>query len=556
MKSVLVIFGKNLPKKKKSWWGQFDEVIYNDDLDKFVKPGSVKQAYELVNNLSRLTLSDGSRLSKLINYEGYELWWIHYDSIYLNFCLPYTQYADLLFHLKNFDRVYLFQPPHPDLFRYFLSAHNRRCIAVGSFRLGKLLPLPAGIFIQCLLSLCFLPWLKMAKPELMIRTSDRLDAPYDFDFRQKFFYNELRRRKTAFAEFIRSSDSWRSVIRNAWQRKRPAVYSGAIIELLHALTRLFYRFSPPPLEQEPAKYFWHLVALHYLRNFRGTILSIRAMKLIIRWIGIKAAIIPAGADRTFHEILGCKLAEIKTVGIQYGATLRYFVVSDFMPEFDGKKKLSLDKYGLWSEWWRDYYLKYGRAFNPEQFHISGPMRPLEDAAFPAGDASPKSPKVLFISEQLADPKEVMPYLSALLEAKDFVLTLKFRPGQDGFEDWLAKNEPDLLSKARTSKEYINKAIAESDVVVGSHSTAVLEGLAQLKRCLFFRTEKWGDYFDIKNFAGGCFFAENPGELINKIRENPVAPEDIKKLRERLFGNPYQDGSKWVVEQAIEYAKQR
>lgn len=558
-KSVLVIFGKSLPKRNKSWWRQFDKVIYGEDLEKLVKPGSVQQAYELANNLSRLTISDGSRLSKLINYKGYELWWIHYETIYLNFCLPYTQYVALLLYLKDFDRVYLYRPLYPDLFRYFLKAYNRRCLIISKFRLVKLFPVPVGIFIQCLLSLCSLPFLKIAKPELFIRTSDRLDALYDFDFRQQFFYKELRKNRVPFAEFIRTSGSWLSVLQNAWQRRRPAIYSGAIIAIMHSLASPFNRFLPALSKSDPEKYFWSLVAIHYLKNFRGTILSIQAMKFILRWIGIKAAIIPAGADRTFHEILGCKLAGIKTVGIQYGATPRYFVVSDFMPEFDGEKTLSLDKYGLWSEWWMDYYIKYSRAFKSEQLYIAGPMRPLLESEFvpPSKGTTSKLLKVLFISEQLADPKEVMPYLTALLEARDFALSLKFRPGQDGFENWLIKNELGLLKKARITKEYINKAIAESDVVVGSHSTAVLEGLAQLKHCIFFWTDKWGDYFDIKNLDEGCFFAENPEELINKIRKSPEVPKEyLKKLRGQLFGDPYQDGSKWVVEQAIEYAKQQ
>lgn len=574
--TILVIFGENLPKKNKKWFRQFDEVILQKDvetkfqqaccgnlvstsLEEFIKPGSVQQAYELVNKLSLLTLPDGSRLSKLINYRGYELWWMHYDTIYKKFCLPYTQYADLLFYLKDFERIHLFEPPWPDLFRYFLKAHRRQCFILNHFRFRGLLPVSLGVFIQFLLSLGFLLWLKITNPRVMIRTGDKLEPCRDFDFRQSFIYKELKKRKIPFVEFIRSLESSPTVLRHAWQRKRPVIYSTAIIDILHSLTCRFSHLSLSFSESNPEKRFWFLAATHYLKNVRGSILSIQAMKFILQWIGVKSAIILAGGERSVHEILGCKLAGIKTVGVLHGAIPRYYFVSDFMPEFDGQNPLSVDKYGLWSGWWKKYYLKHSRAFKLEQLYISGSPRPLEkeiEKEMVLTEIDPpvlkKGPiKVLFISEQLASPKEVMPYLSALLSVEDFVLSLKIRPQIDGFERWLKKKEPGILELERVeiSKGNIHQAISESDVVVGSHSTAVLEALAQLKPFVFFWTNKWGDYFDIKSAGLNKFFAETPEELIENIKKSiKTSKDELKKLQEQFFGNPYQNGAKWAVDQ--------
>ena len=101
-------------------------------------------------------------------------------------------------------------------------------------------------------------------------------------------------------------------------------------------------------------------------------------------------------------------------------------------------------------------------------------------------------------------------------------------------------------------ETIEEAISLCDVVVGSYSNAVLEALLQLKPLVFFRTQKWGDYFEIKSLdAQGYFFAENPEELIEKIKKSTnILKEDLKKLQKQFFGNPYQNGSKWVVDQVI------
>jgi len=387
----------------------------------------------------------------------------------------------------------------------------------------------------------------------MVWTSDKISAPYNFDFRSKSVFGELIEKKIPFALFMRSVEPWHKVLKNAWQRKRAVIYSSAIIELLYFISRPFSRFTTLFPTTDSEKHFWFLVAVHYLRNSKGIILSIRAMKWLFQWIGVKTAIIPSGCDRTFHEVLGCKLAGIKTVGIQHAAISKYAFVSDFMPGFTGERTLSVDKYGLWSEWWRDYYLKYSRAYNKGQLFISGPSNPAEKERIKEDSFRRDGPfKVLFISEQLAVPSEILPYLSKLLETKDFALSLKFRPYRDGFEDWLKEHRPDILKKVGIFREGPQQAAAESDVVVGSYSTAVLEALFQLKPIVFFRTNKWGDNFEIKLFdKRGRFFAENPEELINCIRKSVDVPkEDLKQLQMRFFGDFDKNGGKWVVEQAI------
>ena len=556
-RSVLVIFGGELPKKNQKWYRQFSKVIYPEELEKLINPGSIREANLLVDELSRLAMPNGKRISKLINWCGYELWWIHYGGLMSNFCLPYTQYRTLLSYLKDFEKVCLYWPPNPDLFRYFLEAHNRRCIIIKQFKFGNLLPLPFGVFLQLLISAISLPWMKIKKPELMVWASDKISPPYNFEYRNKSVYKELIEKKIPFAVFMRSVEFWPKVLENAWRRKRAIIYSSAIIELLHFFSRPFNHLAVSFPSSDPEKRFQFSVAVHYLRNVRGSIWSILAMKLLFRWIGIKAAYINDGCDRTFHEVLGCKLAGIKTVGIQHAATSRYAFIPDFMPAFDGDLPLSVDKYGLWSEWWLEYYLKYSRAYHKEQLFVSGPCNPLEKETAKDGSFQRGGPlKVLFVSEQLAAPSEILPYLLKLLEIKEFTVSLKFRPYRDGFEKWLQKNRPDILERVGIFRGSPQQAAAMSDVAVGSHSSAVLEALLQLKPIVFFWTNKWGDYFDLKDLdKEGRFFASNPQELADFVRESNNMPEDtIKQLQKRFFGDPNKNGGKWVVEQALELAK--
>lgn len=568
-KLALVFFGQGLPRKSQKWWRQFDKIIAPKsleeeirnrggnfiDIESLTSPGSIQQANVLVNKLPYVTLADGRRVSKLVNWQGFELWWIHFDDLYDTFCLPYTQYHELLEYLKNFDKIYFYQPPYLHLFRYFLKAHNRQCVILSKFRPRNLLPIPFGIFIQVIFSSIFLLWLRITNPKLMVWTGDKFEPPNDYDHRMKSTYEELRKKEVSFVEFIRSLESWSTVLRHAWLRKRPVIYSGVIIDVVHFLTHRFSHFPISFSVSSPEGHFWFLVAAHYLHNIKGTIWSILAMKFILRWIGVKVAIICTGSGRTFHEVLGCKLAGIKTLGIQDAALSRYIFVSNFMSGFDGGRPLSVGKYGLWSERWREYYLKYSQAYKPEQLYVSGPSSAVEkEIVETASFKESGTLKVVFISEQLAAPQEVMPYLLKLLETKDLALYIKFRPYRDGFEEWLRKHQPDILKKVGIFRGSPQQAAAQSDVVVGSHSSAVLEALLQLKPIVFFWTNKWGDYFGVKDLdKEGQFFASNPEELVEYIRKSGQMSQDIlKQLQERFFGDPSQNGGKWVVEQAIKY----
>jgi len=267
---------------------------------------------------------------------------------------------------------------------------------------------------------------------------------------------------------------------------------------------------------------------------------------------VRAAYITAASERNFHTVLGCKLNAIPTVGILHGTASRYYNVSDFMPGFDGEKRLSVDRYGLWSQWWKEYFEKESDVYQPEQLYVSGPMRPFVRGDAQEGQSRGSGPmRVLYIAEQLAVPAEVLPYLSRLLQQQDIALTLKFRPYRDGFEQWLLQHDSRILEMPRVKivRGDMQEAIRDADVVTGSHSTAVLEALLQMKPMVFFATQKWGDYYDLKTYdTGHAFFAESPEGLVEKIKNAPsISREALRELQERFFGDPCQNGSAWVVD---------
>lgn len=579
--TALVIFGKDFPIGR-VLGRKFDTIVATKMLQKNIKtlgyqfveletligPGSIHEASAFAEELSRLKLPDGSSLPKSFTYKGYELWWIHYNGLFSYFCLPYMQYKKLLDYLKSFHNVYFYQPPNKSLFSCYLKAH--RCEMSILRKPGfRSLPFPPfGILLQILLTLLSLPVLMMRNRRLMVFIGDKFEKSQDYDFRMKFVYQELRQRKIPFVEFIRSLESWKIVLQHAIKRRRPIIYSEAValigkfISIIsggRAHAKRQFNANVFAKKLNPEAWFKLMVASQYILGVYGDIWTIRIMKYILRLTGIKAAFITAANERNFHSVLGCKLNAIPTIGILHGIASRHYNGYDFLPGFDGEKMLSVDKYGLWSEWWKEYYLKYSKAYKSEQLFVSGPMRPLQSQTTDFSNASSSNQQkinVLLVSEIVAIPIEVLPYLNALINAEDFSVHIKFRAHQDSFEAWLKSNHPEILSKFsedRIFKGSMQEAIALCDVVVGSQSTGVIEATLQQKPFVLFNTPKWGDYYSMtESDKTRCFFAENPEELIEKIKNaQSVSLGTLEDLREQYFGDPHKNGSAWVVDRIEE-----
>ncbi|MDO8728997.1 MAG: hypothetical protein Q7K26_03865 [bacterium] len=559
--SILVVFGEELPKRNLS---QYGEVIFGEELAKLIDPGSVYEAGRLLEELPKLSFDDGSCITKSFVYHGFDLWWMHYDGLFYYFCLPYTQYKRLLEYLKNFHQVSFYRPPYKSLFLCYLQAYECEVNILREPGFKTLPFIPLGILLQILITLLSLLVLVIRKHRLMVFIGDKFEKSQDYDSRMKFIYQELRQRNLPFVEFIRSLESWKTVLQHAFIRNRPVIYSEAVafvgqfVSILsggrHRAKRKLGTLTLTS-KREPEARFKFLVTTYYLMGAYDEIWTIRIMKWILYTISVKVAFIPAATERNFHAVLGSKLNSIPTIGILHGVASRYSTPYDFMTGFDGKKMFSVDKYGLWSEWWKAHYIKESDAYKPEQLYVSGPMRPLVVTTSnnqPPTTNNTGKVRVLFIAEQAAAPLEVMPYLHKLLEQPDIKLAIKFRPVRDRFENWLLEHESDVFEKhnLRIDKDSIQEAIQNSDVIVGCYSTAVLEALLQLKVPIFLSTHKWGDYFGMTQSAERQpFWALNPEELIKQIKNVHTIPQKfLIDLREQYFGDPHKNGSAWVVDE--------
>lgn len=534
-------------------------------LEEWVDAGNIREAGAMLEGLPKLKFSDGTLISKSFPYDGYELWWANYNSFFYHFCIPYTQYKRLLDYLKKFDTVFFYEPPHKSLFFYYLDSHGSHAdLFVGEKKQNRIFTI--GIITQLLLTAISIPILIIRRSKVLVFTGDKIEITKDYDARMRFIYEGLRNRGLAFVEFVRSFESSNKIIKNVLVRKRPVIYTESITALGKIISRI--SLGRRRLRQRVASQmsvgtssdekFKFLIAVHYLWGVCDDVWSIRIMKLILKMIGTKVAIVTAMQERNFQTIVACKINKIPTIGILHGMSFRYSTAYDYMTGFDGPKTLAVDKYGVWSEWWKNHFIEESDIYKAEQLFVSGPMRPLvpkltghENKS--ESTMSDQQIRVLFIAEQAAAPREVMPYLRELLNRQDIQLTIKFRPAGDRFFVWLSENEPDILKTPGllVDKNSMQEAVGNNDVVVGCLSTGVLEALLQSKVPIFFRTNKWGDYYEMsKTSEHRVLFAENPKELVVRIRSSySISKEMLMQLREQYFGDPYKNGSDWVVEQA-------
>ncbi len=572
--TVLVVFGARVPRRVPREVSTIiapaslaEEVRAHGrhfvNLDSLIDFGNIYEAAALTERLTQIRLPDGRRLTKLVTFRGYELWWIHYDALYHRFLLPLTQYRRLLERLVEFSDVQLYGVPNLPLFRYYLEASGVRCVNLQRWK-ARILWWKSllRVAFDSLLSLLALILLKGRGAKVLLHScfGDLLDYPHDYDFRMRRIFEELRARNIPFVEIVRSTQPLRVMLRHARIRRRPVIYSSSLVTLIYLVGEalsgrgnLQRKVVQQMADRPPEERFLARVAMHYQRSPRNPVVAIQLMSTILRWLDIRVAFVLHPSARSLHELIACKLNNIPTVGIQHGAGKRSYIVSEYMTGYEGTRSLGTDAFGCWSEYWYNEYRQYSRVITPEQLQIVGHLRPVP-AELLSTREQPRDLdviRVLHVSDTIVDPREPLPYLRALATDPRLRVTIKARPMiKDRLVAYLRDHAPDVFSQIEVVTGDIHQAITRSDVVVGCYSTAVLEGLLQLKPLVFFNTRRWGDYYEFQAIeAAHGFFAESPEVAPGCVRAVLQTPrETLEQLRDYFWGDPTRNGGKWVVDQ--------
>ena len=113
--------------------------------------------------------------------------------------------------------------------------------------------------------------------------------------------------------------------------------------------------------------------------------------------------------------------------------------------------------------------------------------------------------------------------------------------KENYVTQILKLNSDIIIENNT----IDKLYIKYDLILGSHSTAVVESLKFGRPFLLLNTKKWGNYFNIKSEL----FVKSRHELLNKI--NCISKDNYNNIKENFFGDLKKNG----VYEIVKYLKQ-
>jgi hypothetical protein len=254
-------------------------------------------------------------------------------------------------------------------------------------------------------------------------------------------------------------------------------------------------------------------------------------------------------NRHNHELIAaCRSLGIPILGFQHGV-FNKFHAGLMAYGFSGSRAHAFDRYGVWSDLFRDRLLRDTALYKPEQVFIAGPVRPPVGAASaparPAGDSSTGGKiRVLAVSEPLARKREVAVFLKTLLEDPRFELCLKLRPGESekSLEGYSLPATRVRLLQSGT----VYEAFAQADVAVGTYSTVLYEAaLTGLPIVWIKTTRSYGRELVEEQLAEAAERPEDFPEVV--LRAFGLSEAERGRRRERIWGKEIRNGAAILVQ---------
>jgi hypothetical protein len=401
-----------------------------------------------------------------------------------------------------------------------------------------------------LYSLVSIAWL-MSRPgkRAGIWTGDFYDGRTGGDFRLGNFYRHLDDLGAAHVDLIRTHTGgvWKAM-RNAWRRRRPAIYCDSLACFL-AFRPSLGAFNLSGIKDAAARRVFFL--------YRNEIADIQAsaglLRRLLPLLNVRALVAWEFSSRQAAAILAAKERAIPVIGFMHAAGMQPYMAHEFIPAAAGD--IGPDVYGVWSRWWQEYYLRNAGIYG--QFAVSGPMRPPTATRKPVRPLPLSGPlKVLWISEPLLNPEEAAPWLRHLCAQHH--VSIKKRPSvTDRFYQGLMRAFPEFGGLGVVEGD-IFEAARNADIVLGSHSTAVIDASLVGTPFLLVRTHKWGDYFELSGFESPyALYVPDVDALETSLAHlRASGPGDVlSAIRERFYGDEEKDGSLWAAQRTAASLKE-
>lgn len=387
-------------------------------------------------------------------------------------------------------------------------------------------------FLFSLISLLIAATTKRSNLSL-IGTNDVYSPKTLGDFRYGKLYASLHSSNINYLELV-SDISYSYSFSNLLKRRRLCIYINSIFRLTQS--NRYSRQLHNQLSKEKNADVWTSF-ISYLPTRR----QINIYRLIILLLDPNNIVAWEYSHRSSALIIASKSLNKKVLGIMHGLALNNYMVHEFITPFtDISKKLGPDIMGVWSVWLLEYYLKHSAIYN--KLEVSGPLRKPVFATISFSETTtfkhPRPYSFLLIGEPLADYHEIVPYLHFISELGHSI-NFKSRPNIDSLEYASFALKSGLVDKV--VDDDMETAFLAHDIILGTHSTAVIEAALFSRNFLLLCSSKWGNYFNVTS----DFFVPSPGRIQSALDLLPSQNLDL--VRERYFGSVNSlSGHDWLV----------
>lgn len=476
---------------------------------------------------------------KIIKESGYYAWALH-DIFFYKTVSPYLELRSLIEKAAEGTEVICIDIPfrYSSILQQLMGFKIKQTVKLKPLLNKLLLPfLNLFLLFYSLLSyLISIPRKKLTS----IWTGDYLGVKGLGDPRIADIYLYLKQDRIPYLEFIRTSGvPPRKILFNMMKRKRPAIYQDCL-ENLFSSKKNNLKISPNNSVEE------HLELL--LINLSGQCLKYKRSEFIFDFIfktlNINTLICWFLSHRTFSVVTAAKKNKIKTIGFMHGVSVYHYMGHEYMKEYSGNP-IGPDKFGVWSEYWLKQFQKHSSIYAKDAVEISGPMK---KNIFYEKNRSTKE-FVTIISEQSSEPQYIINFVRALLDNNQKVMLKVRQFGDDPFYRKFKQLFPEVLKKIKISFAPVEDVFNISSVVLGTHSTAVIEASMFLVPFAILDTIKWQDYFEIEQtsppYQASIRNNEDLLNLLNSISQNDYS-DYLKLIRKNYFGD--KNGLDWIKQQ--------
>jgi hypothetical protein len=504
-------------------------------------------ALDLLRRINGFSAADGRRIAGLVTEDGFEPWWYTQDRLLRFFLVPLTQILPWLERNGGKGAV-----PGG-----LLTPDTRRVLDIlaGSPYFGLILPAAekhasphpsvsrTALFLLSLAALAVFRW---KKRDTVFYIVDHVSPGIREDFRFTPLYRAFAERGVRFAEYAHTL-SPRQAFRNFLRRRRMVFF----LESADVWARFTRIRIPEPEAFLPAdvpasvadRALWSLVPV----VLQWCVESAARQRMLVRALRRQRArrAVVFDDNRHNHELIAaCRSLGIPVLGFQHGVFNR-FHAGLMAYGFRDARSHGFDRYGVWSELFRERLLRDSALYRPDQLFAAGPVRGPSGGEATSSRSDPKRVRVLVVSEPLAPKKEVIPYLRALLADPGMDLYLKLRPGESEHSLQEYGLPPEEVHLLRT--ETVFQAMAEVDVAVGTYSTVLYEAaLADIPAVWMKTSRAYGRELAEEGLADA---AENPERFPEVLRRAAATPAgERERRRKRIWGEESADGAHRLVDE--------